>query len=97
MSDDPLDWISNYSEFTSKLKCNFRPHNPKGDMENELKALWMKDNQWMVKYFVDFNHLTAQVTWGDSHHSVQISIRYADNIVTLYRLRRPSGRPADYT
>ena len=31
------------------------------------------------------------------HHSVQISIRYADNIVTLYRLRRPSGRPADYT
>ena len=32
-----------------------------------------------------------------THHSVQISIRYADNIVTLYRLRRPSGRPADYT
>ena len=39
---------------------------------------------------------------GDPHlsegaPSVQISIRYADNIVTLYRLRRPSGRPADYT
>ena len=66
MSDDPLDWISNYSEFTSKLKCNFRPHNPKGDMENALKALWMKDNQWMVKYLVDFNHLAARVTWGDS-------------------------------
>ena len=66
MSDDPLDWISNYSEFTSKLKCNFRPHNPKGDMENELKALWMKDNQWMVKYLVDFNHLAARVTWCDS-------------------------------
>ena len=66
MSDDPLDWISNYSKFTSKFKCNFRPHNPKGDAENELKALWMKDDQQMVKYFVDFNHLTAQVTWGDS-------------------------------
>ena len=33
----------------------------------------------------------------EAHHSVQISIRYADNIVTLYHLRRPSGRPADYT
>ena len=31
------------------------------------------------------------------HHSVQISIRYADNIVTLYHLRRPSARLADYT
>ena len=66
MSDNPLDWISNYSKFTSELKHNFGPHNPKGDVENELKALWMKDNQWMVKYLVDFNCLAAQVTWGDS-------------------------------
>ena len=66
MSDDPPDWISNYSEFTSKLKRNFRPHDPKGDAENELEALWMKDNQRMVKYLVDFNHLAAWVTWGDS-------------------------------
>ena len=66
MSDDPPDWISNYSEFTSKLKQNFGPHDPKGDMENELKALQMKDNQQMVKYLVDFNYLTAWVTWGDS-------------------------------
>ena len=28
---------------------------------------------------------------------VQISIRYTDNIVTLYCLRCPSGHPADYT
>ena len=66
MSDDPPDWISNYSKFTSELKCNFRPHDPEGDAENELEAVWMKDNQWMVKYLVDFNCLTAQVTWGDS-------------------------------
>ena len=59
MSDDPLDWISNYSEFTSELKCNFGPHNPEGDAENELKALRMKDNQRMVKYLVDFNRLAA--------------------------------------
>ena len=59
MSDDPPDWISNYSEFTSELKCNFGLYDPKGDAENELKALWMKDNQWMVKYLVDFDYLTA--------------------------------------
>ena len=53
MSDNSLDWISNYSEFTSKLKHNFRLHDPEGDVENELEALWMKDNQWMVKYLVD--------------------------------------------
>ena len=66
MSNNPPDWISNYSKFTSELKCNFRPHDPEGDAENELEAVWMKDNQWMVKYLVDFNRLTAQVTWGDS-------------------------------
>ena len=66
MSDDPLDWISNYSKFTSKLKHNFGPHDPKGDAENELKSLRMKNNQRMVKYLVDFNRLAAWVTWGDS-------------------------------
>jgi hypothetical protein len=30
-------------------------------------------------------------------HSVQISDGYVDNMMTLYRLRRPSGRPPDYT
>ena len=66
MSDNPPDWISNYSEFTSELKCNFGLHDPEGDVENELEALQMKDNQQMVKYLVDFNHLAARVTWGDS-------------------------------
>ena len=32
---------------------------------------------------------------GRSHHSVRISVRYVDNMMTLYRLRRPSGRPPD--
>jgi hypothetical protein len=30
-------------------------------------------------------------------HSVQISDGYVDNMMTLYRLRRPSGRPPDDT
>ena len=66
MSDIPPTWIPNYSEFTSKLKWNFGPHDHEGDAENELEALWMKDNQWMVKYLIDFNHLAARVTWGNS-------------------------------
>jgi hypothetical protein len=32
-----------------------------------------------------------------AHHSVQIYVRYVDNTMTLYRLRRPSGRLLDYT
>jgi hypothetical protein len=32
-----------------------------------------------------------------SHHSVRIQVRYVDNIKTLYRLRRASGRPPDCT
>ena len=31
------------------------------------------------------------------HHSVQIYVGYVDNIMTLYCLRCPSGRPLDYT
>jgi hypothetical protein len=34
---------------------------------------------------------------GGSHHSVQISDSNIDNMKTLYRLRRLSGRPLDYT
>ena len=55
MSDDPPDWISSYSEFTSEIKRNFGPHDPEGDAENKLEALRMKDNQRMVKYLVDFS------------------------------------------
>ena len=33
----------------------------------------------------------------EAHHSVPIPDRYVDNTMTLYRLRRPSGRPPDNT
>jgi hypothetical protein len=32
-----------------------------------------------------------------AHHSVRISIRYVDNTMTLYCLRRPSRHLPDYT
>ena len=94
MSNDPPDWISNYSEFTSELKCNFGPHNPEGDVENELKALRMKDNQWMVKYLVDFNRLAAQVTWGDSALRHQL-YKGLPNRKTIHPLRNAPIDSAD--
>ena len=39
-----------------------------------------------------------EIAWSvHGGHSVQISDSDIDNIVTLYRLRRASGRPADDT
>jgi hypothetical protein len=37
---------------------------------------------------------SEEVTRG---HSVRISDGYVDNMMTLYRLRRPSGHPLDDT
>ena len=94
MSDDPPDWIPNYSKFTSELKHNFGPHDPKGDVENELKALWMKDNKRMVKYLVDFNHLAAQVTWGDSALQHQLCKGLPNQIKDeISWIRKPSTLP----
>jgi hypothetical protein len=43
--------------------------------------------------------VTSARTFQDasSHHSVPIYDRYVDNVMTLYRLRRRSGHPPDYT
>ena len=38
-----------------------------------------------------------QEGYADGAPSVQIYLSCVDYIVTLYRLRRPSGRPPDYT
>jgi hypothetical protein len=44
----------------------------------------------------------SNLDWGGyvmdiPHHSVRISDSNMDNIMTLYRLRRASGRPPDCT
>ena len=66
MSDDPLDWISNYSKFTSELKCNFGPHNPKGDVENELKSLWMKNNHGKISCWFQSPCSLSHLGWFHS-------------------------------
>ena len=46
-----------------------------------------------VSMFLEYEANCEKVQW----HLVQIYDRYVDNIMTLYRLRRPSGRPPDCT
>jgi hypothetical protein len=42
--NEPI-WLSNYEEFISELKVNFGPYDPKGEAENKLENLRMRDGQ----------------------------------------------------
>ena len=59
-SGKSLPWLNNYSDFVRELKGEFRPHDPKGNLEN----LKMCDNQHIMKYPINFNHLATCVQWG---------------------------------
>src|SRR5436305_14868031 len=45
---------------------NFGPYDPEGEAEAELYVLWMKDNQKINKYLVEFNRITARLQWGNA-------------------------------
>ena len=55
------------------------------------------DNVSKYDPFDDDETLSEDEEGGTSHHSVRISVRYVDNMMTLYCLRRPSGRLPDDT
>ena len=63
-SGESPPWLNDYSDFVGELKNNFEPHNPEGEAEANLKNLKMCNNQCILKYLVDFNHLAACVQWG---------------------------------
>ena len=65
-SSESLPWLDNYSNFVRELKNNFGPHNPEGEAEADLENLKMCDNQFIMKYLVNFNRLAACVQWGDA-------------------------------
>ena len=65
-SGESLPWLNDYSDFVRELKNNFRPHDPEGEAVANLENLKMHDNQCIVKYLIDFNHLAAHVQWGDT-------------------------------
>jgi len=77
-----------------------------GDEAQELRELRHKDgvaygDRYELKREGEFESMmleykaTEEPAYGG--HSVQISDGYVDNMMTLYRLRRPSGRPPDDT
>ena len=74
-SGESLPWLNDYSDFVRELKNTFRPHDPKGEAQADLKNLKMRDNQHIVKYLVDFNFLAACVQWGNA----------ADKCITDFR------------
>src|SRR5271169_3318696 len=69
-SDDTPFWMDNWSAFLRTLRTQFGPIDPTADAENGIDNLRRHDNQRIIKYNVDFNHLAAQTSWDNSvlHH-----------------------------
>ena len=89
-SGESPPWLNDYSNFIGELKNNFRPHDPKGEAEADLKNLKMRDNQHIVKYLVNFNHLTACVQWGDATLHQQMYRRLPSHIKDeIARISKP--------
>ena len=54
-------WMTSYSAFVTELRENFGPHNPVSDTEHELRLLFMTNEQHIIKYIIEFNHIACQV------------------------------------
>jgi hypothetical protein len=65
LTNEPT-WLSDYKEFVSELKVNFRPYDPESKAETKLENLRMRDGQQIMKYFVEFNRLAARTQWGEA-------------------------------
>ena len=65
-SGDMESWMDDWSLFVTDLQQNFRTIDPIGDAEDKIDSLWIKDNQRIIKYNVDFNQLASRLHWGDS-------------------------------
>ena len=51
--------------FTQTLRTQFGPLDPTADAEDNLDNLKMYDNQHILKYNINFNHLSIQTGWTD--------------------------------
>ena len=89
-SMDPPDWLDSYSNFLSKLKSNFGPHNPEGEAKAELENLQMCNNQQITKYTVEFNRLAVRVRWGPATLQRQYYNRLLARIKDAFMI---TGRP----
>ena len=60
-SGESPPWLDDYSNFIAELKNNFGSHDPEGKAEAELGNLLMCDNQHIMTYLINFNHLAAHI------------------------------------
>src|SRR5258708_2029178 len=58
-------WHHSWAEFVKELRTHFRPANPVGSAEIELRHLVMASNTRLAEYLVRFNTLASCVGWGE--------------------------------
>ena len=64
-SDELPSWMDNWSAFVRTLRTQFGPIDPTADAEDGIDNLKMQDNQRILKYNVEFNHLAIRTGWDD--------------------------------
>src|SRR6266481_2622310 len=63
---NPPLWLSSYDLFCEELESNFGSYDPEGEAEAEIEVLRMPENNRATKYFVEFNHLSSRIKWGEA-------------------------------
>jgi hypothetical protein len=66
MSNEPLAWEDDWSEFLRVLRSQFGPIDPTADAEDNIDNLKMKEGQRILKYNIEFTRLATQTGWDDS-------------------------------
>ena len=64
-SDDIPNWLDDWPNFVQTLHTQFGPIDPTADAEDRIDSLEMHDNQHIVKYNVEFNHLAICTSWDE--------------------------------
>src|SRR6266481_2338871 len=65
-TDNPPPWGSSYDLFHEELESKFGSFDLEGEAEAELEVLQMPENNRAMKYFMEFNHLSSQIKWGEA-------------------------------
>src|SRR5277367_1600221 len=60
---EDCDWLEDWSAFVRTLRKDFGPIDPAADAEDSLDNLKMWENQRILKYNVEFNHLSILTGW----------------------------------
>ena len=61
-----LSGLDDRSTFICILRTQFGPVDLTADAEDSIDNLKMQDNQWILKYNIDFNRLAVQTGWSDN-------------------------------